>query len=219
MNQLPTPLLADPASEPRSTDDAFRVGLAGISGLNSEFGLSAVRGGISTYRRLLAKFDTDHLDRFTLIRQHLNTGRVDQAHRLAHSLKGTAGMLGAVEVQKHAAVLEAALRENQPLADIQVLIEQTVTACNDLQRQLQHLAVSMPGDLPPTDRPSSPQLITQLRHLLASGNSDVKELVRHEAAPIRETLGNNFDAFEQLVSSFHFAAALNLLDGIGSCHV
>jgi two-component system, sensor histidine kinase and response regulator len=214
MSPLPTPLLADPTSGPRRTDDAFRVSLADISGLNSEFGLSAVRGRISTYRRLLAKFDTDHLAHFMLIHQHLKTGKSDQAHRLAHSLKGAAGMLGAVEIQKHAANLEVALRESQPLATIEALIEQTATACNNLQRQLQTLPASMPPDL----SPSSTQLITQLRLLLASDNIDIKELVRQETTRIRDTLGNHFDAFERLVSKFHFAAALNLLDRIGSCN-
>ena len=204
--------------------------LSRIPGLNSKFGLASVRGRMSSYRRLLNKFSHDHMDDFSLLRQHMAAGDINEARRLAHSLKGVAGTLGAVAVQKSAASLEAAIKEEQAATVISPLIEQTATAFAELCR---HLPLPLiPDDassLPlatglsanqsanqSTNQTLSPEILAQLRHLLEIGEVGAQELVREQANALRGMLGHDFVAFEYLIATFDFEAALTRLNLITS---
>ena len=200
--------------------------LSRIPGLNSKFGLASVRGRMSSYRRLLNKFSHDHMDDFSLLRQHMAAGDINEARRLAHSLKGVAGTLGAVAVQKSAASLEAAIKEEQAATVISPLIEQTATAFAELCR---HLPLPLiPDDassLPlatglsanqSTNKTLSPEILAQLRHLLEIGEVGAQELVREQANALRGMLGHDFVAFEYLIATFDFEAALTRLNLITS---
>ncbi|MCX8086031.1 MAG: response regulator [Rhodocyclaceae bacterium] len=77
---LPTPPLPD-----------FRS----IPGLDAEAGLVAVMGRPERYVKLLGKFALHHANDITALRQALAAGNQALAHRLAHTLKGTAAVLGA----------------------------------------------------------------------------------------------------------------------------
>ena len=94
-----------------TNEDATRWSLAAIPGLDAELGLRMLRGKLDTYLRLLRKFAQNHAGDARAIREHLGAGKVDEARRLAHTLKGSSGTLGATGPQALAAELEATLRE------------------------------------------------------------------------------------------------------------
>jgi PAS domain S-box-containing protein len=81
-----------------------------IPGLDAEFGLHCVGGKRDLYVRLLHKLVDGHRDDAARLRAHLAAGEHDEAQRLVHTLKGAAGTLGAVELQRAAAELESAIR-------------------------------------------------------------------------------------------------------------
>ncbi len=70
------------------------------------------------------------------IREALQQGDVEAAVRLAHTLKGTAGTIGAVIVQQTAANLESALAggatEQSVVATLADLQRDVSTLCRDL---------------------------------------------------------------------------------------
>ena len=93
---------------PRQTDELDW--LRTIPGLDAEFGLRCVGGKRELYVRLLHKLVDGHRDDVARLRARLAAGERDEAQRLAHTLKGAAGTLGAVELQRAAAELEHVIR-------------------------------------------------------------------------------------------------------------
>lgn len=189
-------------------DSALMTALDQVPGLDSRFGLASVQGRLHSYHRLLGKFARNHGADFALIRQHLANANSSEARRLAHSLKGSAGTLGAVAVYTLAAALEAAIKASQPNASVEPLIIETASAylalCTHLQN-LQHPAV-------PDTAASAPLDLAQLRHHLEAGDVGVQALLHQQSTELRQRLGNEFEYFAQLISNFDFEAALGLLE-------
>ncbi len=97
-----------PASQaPPPAAAAGGEGLAPIAGLDQAKGLAICNGKWSLYRRLLTKFVDGQRDFAALFG---NAADGEEARRIAHTLKGVSGNIGAVEVQAEAAQLEQACR-------------------------------------------------------------------------------------------------------------
>jgi two-component system sensor histidine kinase/response regulator len=111
------PLRRTPA--PSEGDQKNAELLKRIVGLDSSFGVQAVRGRMETYLRLLAKFTETHSADFTNLRRMLSEENREEARRIAHSLKGVSATLGAVHINQASIALEQAIRdgaENHPAA-------------------------------------------------------------------------------------------------------
>jgi PAS domain S-box-containing protein len=92
--------------------------LATIDGLDTAQGLKNLAGRSANYVRVLRSFvDTHHAD-MTQLRRHLAEQHAADAQRMAHSLKGVAGTLGAHRMQQAAAALEAAMKRQADAAEI-----------------------------------------------------------------------------------------------------
>ncbi len=91
--------------------------LAQIDGLNVTVGLSAVQGKMASYLRLLKIFVDHHSQNHVRIRAALDAGNPDEAQDIAHSTKGAAGNLGAMEIQEIAAAIELPLKQKLPDAE------------------------------------------------------------------------------------------------------
>ncbi len=87
--------------------------LPGLPGLDTRAGLGVVQGKVHLYRKLLLMFWHNHRD----FEQHFFTAQADQdtetVTRLAHTLKGVAGNIGALGVQDAAHSLEMACKEGE----------------------------------------------------------------------------------------------------------
>jgi len=75
--------------------------------------LARTNGKSKLIRRLILSFHQLYAKAGTELRRHLAEGRPEDAERLAHSLKGAAATLGAVELAQAAGDLESASRERQ----------------------------------------------------------------------------------------------------------
>ena len=208
---LPKPLAGAPEST--SAQVAPSTGsLADIPGLDSEFGLQTVRGKVDTYKRLLGKFAENHLDDFARIRTCLTTGEREEARRLAHSLKGAAATLGAAVVQKSAAALEAAIREEQDGATVGTLIERTAADYTALSQALRTLLAEKEAAAGQAAVDADyHSILEKIEKELREGDISVQESVRQNAASLRQALGDRYTLFERFVSAFAFEEALALL--------
>ena len=102
-----------------STPAPGPAGLDGIAGLDVKAAVGRMMNDRSMFERLLRKFAWgESAATAATITAQLDRGELADAQRSAHSLKGSAGMLGAVEVQARAAALESALKQQQPEADV-----------------------------------------------------------------------------------------------------
>jgi PAS domain S-box-containing protein len=133
---VPTPTtLTPPASNPPD----WRRQLASVPGLDIDFGLVLVRGNVAKYRRLLGLFVDSHGRDALSLADELAAGDLAGLRLRAHTLKGSAGNLGARGVGDAAAHLHAALAQGLPLAEVRgrctVLIEE-LTRLTDCLRSV-----------------------------------------------------------------------------------
>lgn len=77
-----------------------------------EIGLKRSRGNKALYKNLLHLLDEKYADATDRIKKTLNDGQRGDAAALAHSVKGTSGMLGAMDLFEAASELELAITDN-----------------------------------------------------------------------------------------------------------
>jgi HPt (histidine-containing phosphotransfer) domain-containing protein len=102
-----------PPRPPAANDDAATAAAAdpaADSVLDTADGLRRLMGARPLYHQLLRRFTGDYADAAARLRQSLDAGQTDAAGRLAHTLKGAAGLIGAGQVCALAAAIDTALR-------------------------------------------------------------------------------------------------------------
>jgi len=82
-----------------------------FNGIDMDFAMERMRGDHGFLRQLLSQFCVLYADAPNDIRGKLDAGEVQEARRLAHSIKGASGTLGALSLQKAAAALEKEIAE------------------------------------------------------------------------------------------------------------
>lgn len=92
--------------------------LPDIEGLDTKDGLSRLVGNKKLYLKLLRQFVDQQGDASTQIADALRGGDTAVAERLAHTVKGVAGSLGARPVQESAAKLEKAISSDSHSAEL-----------------------------------------------------------------------------------------------------
>jgi two-component system, sensor histidine kinase and response regulator len=121
--------------------------LAVISGLDVERGLKMLSGHVVTYLLVLRLFAVDHADDMARLRELMSQGNRDEARRIAHTLKGLAGTLGATGLQPLSAELEQTLREGGAGAKIEQL---TCSLDSELRRLTTAILAALPEEAAPT---------------------------------------------------------------------
>ena len=119
--------------------------LSRIEGLDLDVGLYLAAHNRELYEMILKSFVANNRTSVAKIRQALSANDVATASRIVHSLKGTAGTIGAVSLQKAAKAAESSIGNKQPevafeeIQSIQDLIE-------PLLRELHHALALEPED-------------------------------------------------------------------------
>ena len=139
----------DPPSSPLPQDT-----LPVIAGLDMNDGLSRVGGNRKLYVKILRQFAEQQGLAADQIADALATGDHSLAERLAHTLKGVAGNIGAAAVQSAAAALERAIRDRSTADEIE-RARKLVTAVLDPLTTGIRTAVMAPG--PRLQRGSNPR--------------------------------------------------------------
>ncbi len=102
---------AEKAATPSRSDDAVALLPSVVTGLDVSVALANVGGNGTLLRKLLADLVQDHGQDVQALEATIAAGELSRAERMAHTLKGVAGTLGATDLQQAAAALEAALRQ------------------------------------------------------------------------------------------------------------
>jgi polar amino acid transport system substrate-binding protein len=92
--------------------DATPAELPDLQGVDTEAGLARVGGNVRSYLKLLNKFAENQSDAISEIRSAVADGDGELSVRLAHTLKGVGGAIGATALQEAAAKLEATLKKD-----------------------------------------------------------------------------------------------------------
>jgi two-component system sensor histidine kinase/response regulator len=206
----PTPSAAAPslASSPARARNAEALPLD-VEGLDVEVGLRRVLGNVATYRSLLQRFVAGQAGAVDEIRLALANHDPARAERLAHTLKGLAGTIGAAGVQVLAKEVEASLRER---AVPSVLHERLVPLSAALDHLVSDLAARLSPDQPApaattVDRARVADVCGALDRLLADSDMDASALLKANAPLLRGAFGPAFARLEALVQSIEFEEA------------
>lgn len=177
-------------------------------------GIDRVMGDRDLYERMLRRFRKDYSAGDRPIRVALEVGDRALAHRLSHTLKGAAGMIGARPLHQAASVLETALRTssgNEPasLDALTPALNQVITV---LDRLLSDAAPPVTPDKLPRAAMADPALLAQLLDLLMNGDGAAIDLLDSSEASLRMILGDTqFDDVAAAANEFDYDRALGAL--------
>ncbi|MDG9922769.1 MULTISPECIES: response regulator [unclassified Pseudomonas] len=203
--------VAAPSPEPS------RDGLpASIEGIDMAAGLATCMGRRDLYLRLLGKFRTAQAGFAEQFQAALADPDARAAERLAHSLRGTAGNIGARGVAQAAAELERACQAGETAevlqdraAEVQRCLAPTLAALAGLGDG----GAGTAGVAPRSDAELDRQL-TRLKHLLAeSDTAALRVLEQLRGLSLDPVLAKRLAQVAQQVELFDFDRALELLQG------
>jgi HPt (histidine-containing phosphotransfer) domain-containing protein len=157
-------------------------------------GIERVMGNRDLYARMLRRFRNDYQDGALPIRTALASDDMVLAHRLVHTLKGAAGMIGAQRLHARASELEQSLRLET--GDFRTQLASLVT---EIEKVLQLLNVlldgspppGMPVQIPDGQPPGDSALLDKLTALLSQRSAAVMDLLEASRAQLHVILGED----------------------------
>ncbi|MBW9157946.1 response regulator [Clostridium sp. FP2] len=114
-----------------------------IPGLDTSLGLRRVLCKKKSYINLLRKYIFGQKDTFIEIEKMLSAGDWSSAERMAHTLKGVSGSIGAVMIEERAANLEGSIRNHTSKHKLSPLIQETNVM---LAKMIEHIEKALPEE-------------------------------------------------------------------------
>ena len=111
-----------PAALPSEAAEETIAALRKVPGLDTDYGLKAMRGKLPSYLRLLGIFVSTHSNDAEKITAALSADNIAQAEQIAHGLKGVSGSLGLKGIYDAALSLDKALRDDLERAQAPLLV-------------------------------------------------------------------------------------------------
>jgi two-component system sensor histidine kinase/response regulator len=176
-------------------------------------GIARLMGDAALFARVLARFRKEYRHAADGIRDAIKAGDIQLAQRLAHTLKGAAGMIEAVPLREEAKALEQALRLGA--GDQAWRLARLARALERVLRELDAAEGVQPAQ-PVAQTAEGSDVLVRLRVLLEDGNGDAVDLVQQAAASLKGELGD--ECYRQIAAAidvFDFEAALALLNRRG----
>ena len=188
--------------------------LAPIDGVDVALGLKRALGKPALYHAQLRKFIAGQAGAVQKIADALAADDWPTAERLAHTLKGTAATIGAVEVAEIAAGLETAIGSRAPRPSVDALLR-------DVSQPLASLVGALRGALPADEPRAAPlavdaaQLKAQADRLaahLADNDAEASDVFEQNAELFRAAFSaENYRQIDEAIRNFDFELALAAL--------
>ncbi|MBS1191851.1 MAG: sensor hybrid histidine kinase [Rhodocyclaceae bacterium] len=180
--------------------------------LDTERGLKILRGRVDSYRQLLAKFAAGRPAALSALRQALAAGDRDEARRLAHSMKGAAGNLGAHALQTAAAALEAALGPRSDPAAVEPRLAGVEAETRRLLAAIDALPAPAEQDAAAAVDPGQvAEVASRLEALLLCDDFQAAEVFSEAGHLLRSAFGPLAQKLEEEIRCFNYPGALETL--------
>lgn len=183
--------------------------------LDVEEGLDRLMGERALYLQILRRFLQDYRDSCERIQSLLTQRQEAKAQLAAHSLKGSAGLIGAQLVHDQAVLVENAIADGADVTDLvsqlALLLQETCGSIDDLLRK--HGDKVSPNEAPAVDPAQLRALIEELVGLLREGDGAAIDLVEKSATVLATALGvPTFQMIAAATHAFDFETALDVLE-------
>jgi len=207
---------ADPieAADASTCEEDNVDSLPPLPGIDVDVGLRRIGGNTKSYRKLLMKFRSNQADAPEQLARAIQEGDGELATRLAHTLKGVAGNVGAQELNSAAESLEMALKGGDGDTALALLpgvthkLEQVTTSIATLEDQTRQSETAKPVDLEAL-KPT----LEHLRALLEDDDAEASELMEDLQSGLSGSgLESGLKEIEEAVSDYDFEAALAHLE-------
>jgi len=187
----------------------------GAPAIDFAAGLERVMDDRALFLRVLGRFAGDYRDLATRLHAALDAGDAVLAHRIAHTLKGAAGMIEANRLRRLALDVELALKAGgaTPLALIAALDGELARVLAEVDALL-----AIPGTptSAPTNSPAARDDLARLRDMLDIGDGRAPDLAAQLRPRLLASMGSEkVAAFDAALRRFDFENALALLEQAG----
>jgi two-component system sensor histidine kinase/response regulator len=211
----------EPVEGNREAQDTIAA-LRRVNGLDITTGLRLARGREKLYISLLKKYADAQRDFVKYLDAALAERDWETAVRLAHTLKGVSGQIGALTVRPMAELIEQALQQHEGPAVIDSLKGQIGEVLDEL---IPAIEAQLPQDGPmlpaaaavAVDEQQLRAVCQELHGLLGSADYKANILLERHAALLQAGLGTDFEKLAAAVSAFDFDVAAERLDTMLRC--
>lgn len=183
--------------------------LAKFDGLAAARGVTALRGDVSNYVRLLHQFIALHRSDAQHLREELDSGRREPALQRMHRLKGAAASLGATHLQETALAIEQTLRGDDQRAVPQAFIDLLQSKLSALDDVLESLVEPRSSTDDVTAAAEQVQaVLDELEHMLSRDDTAAGDLFMDHRQLLLATVGPTVTKLERQLSNFEYSDAL-----------
>jgi two-component system sensor histidine kinase/response regulator len=209
-----TPVPAAPSRVAEAGDE-----VPAIDGLDAKDGERRVMGNRKLYVKLLRQFVEQQGPALEQIAAAVAKGERSVAERVAHTLKGVAGSIGAKAVQAEAATLEKMIREGAADDHVETARRRVLAVLDPLVAALRSgiqapaADIAAPATLSPIDPTKIRVAAEQLMNLLSDSDAGCGDFVEANRALLRAVLPEpHWSEFEKLVQEYSLGEARALLE-------
>ena len=209
----------EPAPGPTARADGDGPDLPDLPEIDVELGLRRIGGNKSLYIDLLEKFRDDYQDAAERMEDLLAGGQKQEARRLAHTIKGVAGNIGAIQVQSAAAEVETWIVEDQP-GDIREVLGPFDRNMKDILKSLAGVSSPRTGVTDGSKKQTGPEKLAGYLEELKTHlkqrkpklcKAAIGEADEYEWPP---ALTVDFKELKKLVNGYKFKEAQPILDSL-----
>jgi PAS domain S-box-containing protein len=184
-----------------------------IDGLDVALGLKRVLGKQPLYLSMLKKFIAGQKNAPGQITEALNADDWSTAERLAHTLKGVAGNIGASQLQAEAEELETAIKAKYSRESID---KRFALVSASLQAMIGQLEAKIPAEetahaVVAVDRQQLREVCSGLARLLDDDDAEAGDMLDDHANLLKTAFGKSYSAIDSSIRNYDFGLALEQL--------
>jgi len=186
-----------------------------IAEINTDIGLNGTQGDKELYLKLLIKFYHSNIDFSQSFKQALMEQEYQSALRLAHTLKGVAGTIGAKQLQYIAGELETHCQNGASDIALSTLLEKVDSALQPILNELSTLTLKDPDitqDNQALDKATLKVMLIKLRNLVEEDDAEATFVI-HELNALPGIAKHSYllHKLTNAIDSYDFDEGLELL--------
>jgi two-component system sensor histidine kinase/response regulator len=202
---------APPADSVQAAD--YQLLPSKVDGLDLQAGLRRVMGREDRYLELLRNFVREQSDACERIEHALAEGKLAEAERAAHTLKGLAGTIGAHALYDAAQQLEEGMQApdaSTNIADVKHSLQALLAALQPVVAA--HAPAAQASTLP--DAAAQRTAMNTLLRLLRDDDANAQRHFAEHEAVFRATLGDRFREVKNAIDTLSLDEALEITVGL-----